>query len=62
MRSLAARARRAWTGTSRSPGPSYWLWGLDNGLAADPERCRRIAAAFAPAAAAAFAPAPAAAD
>jgi streptomycin 6-kinase len=26
----------------------YWLWGLENGLTADPLRCRRIASALAP--------------
>jgi Aminoglycoside/hydroxyurea antibiotic resistance kinase len=26
----------------------YWLWGLDNGLTVDPQRCRRIVAALAP--------------
>jgi len=25
----------------------YWLWGLDHGLTTDPERCRRLVAAFA---------------
>ncbi|MEB0266805.1 aminoglycoside phosphotransferase family protein [Cryobacterium sp. 10I5] len=25
----------------------YWLWGLDNGLTTDPERCRRLVAIFA---------------
>ncbi len=24
----------------------YWLWGLDHGLTTDPERCRRLVAAF----------------
>jgi streptomycin 6-kinase len=28
----------------------YWLWGLENGLTADPLRCQRIASALAPAA------------
>jgi streptomycin 6-kinase len=26
----------------------YWLWGLRNGLTADPARCRRVASALAP--------------
>jgi hypothetical protein len=47
----------------RPPGRAEWHhhpenaveygWGLDNGLTVDPERCRRIAAALAPALAAA---------
>jgi streptomycin 6-kinase len=26
----------------------YWLWGLENGLTADPVRCQRVASALAP--------------
>jgi streptomycin 6-kinase len=25
----------------------YWLWGLENGLTEDPERCRRLLASLA---------------
>jgi len=42
----AARAR-CW---AIARGVDYWLWGLEHGLTDDPERCRRMLAAFAGAA------------